>query len=200
MANSLICLFSVYFCLYSHQSHFVRSTSSHIELVSSLIVDVMRNDDEHSTLWLKSCWSRTEHLRFLKSTNRSYKLLQNALEADVDWTESQHFHHVWLAVDLNCPESIQFVMNTSDTHFGHPFRWILIHATDDIYDGLHLLADNNVIFAEFDEERNRYDLRQGNVSRRLLFMFGCFAFGFLVSTFQYQEKFGLNFSSEIQKK
>lgn len=164
MALPLKCgLLAVYICLCFSQPNCVHSKSSRIQRISSLIHDIMANDDQHSSLWLKTCWPITENVHFLKSTQRSYKLLQHALEADVNWDETQHFHHVWLAVDMNCAESVRFVVNTSVTYFGHPFRWILIDGSDDVYERLHLLPDNNVILAEFDGGSARYGLRQGEL-------------------------------------
>lgn len=163
MALQRKCLLAVYICLCFSQPHCVHSKSSRIQRISSLIQDVMANDDQHSSLWLKTCWPKTENLHFLKSTRRSYKLLQHALEADVSWDESEHFHHVWLAVDMHCEESVRFVVNTSGTYFGHPFRWILVDGTDDVYGRLHLLPDNNVILAAFDDGSDQYDLRQGEL-------------------------------------
>lgn len=149
-------------CVVDFQLIFISAEENRIEIVSNLIRDVLDNDDKHSSIWMKNCWPKIETLKFLKSTNRSYMLLQNPIESDVAWDEYQRrYHNVWFVVDVNCVESIQFLINMNKMYFRHPFRWILIDGNNDLLEHLHLLPDNNVIMAEFDMVRHRYLLIQG---------------------------------------
>lgn len=133
-----------------------------ITIISSLIRDVAENDDKHSSLWLKNCWSKSENLKFLKSTNRSYMLLQNGIETDVKWNEyNRQIQHFWFAIDLSCEDSLQFLMNTNTMYFTHPFRWILIDGNKNIYEKLVLPTDSNVVIAESANTDGHYVLKQG---------------------------------------
>lgn len=152
---------------------FISADRNRNGIVSSLIRDVLDNEDKHSCFWMKSCWPKFETLKLLRSTNRSYVLLQNPIRSDVAWDEYQrYYHNVWFGVDMNCEESIQFLANTNKMYFRHPFRWILIDGNSDIFEHLHLLPDNNVIWAQFDMARNRYSLVQGKDSLCKKVLFG----------------------------
>lgn len=141
---------------------FAHRESARIKVLQNLIRNVVGNDDPHPSVWLKNCWSTTENLEFFKSiTNHTYKRLQGALEADVDWNGRRYYQNVWFAVDMECDASEEFVRKTNESYFGHPFRWILIDGNAAIWDRLRLFMDSNVIFAHFEEAADRYSLRQG---------------------------------------
>lgn len=154
-------LLTILFTL-SFEKCVVNAQQNRNTIISSLIQDIAENDDKHSSLWLKNCWSKSENLKFLKSTNRSYMVLQKGIEADVKWNEyHRQIQNFWFAIDLSCEDSLQFLLNTNKMYFTHPFRWILIDGNKEIYEQLVLPTDSNVVLAEPADINGRYVLRQG---------------------------------------
>lgn len=162
MSTLIKYLLGAYYCLCFH-AYFVCPQTNRAKITQNLIRSIIVNEDGFSSIWLKNCQSKSDNLNFLKTTNRSFKLLQNALDVDVNWMERCDRHNFWFVVDLSCKASIDFVLKTNQTYFGHPFRWILIDGHVGIYENLHLLPDSNVIIAEFDEGTKGYILRQGTI-------------------------------------
>lgn len=163
MSSALRWLF-VLQCSATFCTSFAHRQSARIKIQKKLIRNVVENDDPHPSVWLKNCWSTTENVEFFKTnTNHTYKRLQGALEADVDWNGRRYYQNVWFAVDMACAASEEFVRKTNESYFGHPFRWILIDGNAAILDRLRLFMDSNVIFAHFEEADDRYVLGQGKI-------------------------------------
>lgn len=131
------------------------------EICSKLIADIIVNEQVASVLWIKSCWSKTDKLNFVKNTSIPIQIAEPI--ALTDFNVDENINKQWMFVDMNCEGSSDFLLNVNVKLFGHPFRWIIADATMDVIQNLPFLPGSNIVLANKNENTNKYTLRQGNV-------------------------------------
>lgn len=133
--------------------------------LSKLVDDVIENEQVPSVLWAKTCWPKIDEFHFFKQIAIPIQIVKS--NSPLNLTANEITNKLWFFIDMNCNESSDFLMNTEDKYFSHPYRWIIADASNDSIQNLTFLPGSNMILANQqlykDKQLNSgiYDLRQG---------------------------------------
>lgn len=128
--------------------------------LSKLVKKIIENEETPSVLWIKTCWSKSDEIVFIKSTVSLVQIVDSSAQINLSF-EDEAVSAQWFFVDISCEQNSDFLMNVQPRYFAHPYRWIIAGATDDSIQNLTLLTDSNVILANQNAESKQYDLKQG---------------------------------------
>lgn len=127
--------------------------------VSKLVKDVIENEQVPSVLWAKTCWPKIDDFNFVRSFEIPMQIVKS--NSPINLMLNGITNKLWFFIDMNCEASFDFLMNTQDTYFTHPYRWIIVDASNDSIENLAFLPGSNVILANQQLNSAKYELRQG---------------------------------------
>lgn len=135
------------------------------ETLSKLVKDVIENERVPSCLWAKTCWSKYDDFKFLKSMSIPVQVLK--LTASINLPVDEHTNKQWIFVDMSCEWNLDFLPNVDEKYLAHPYRWIIVDATHESIQNLTILPNSNIIVATQNVNSMEYVLKQGNIRKAI---------------------------------
>lgn len=129
------------------------------ESISTLVKDLIKNEEVSSMLWVKTCWPKTDDFKLTQIISIPIQIVKSHNLVNISVTDNTNKQ--WFLVDMSCGNSSHFLSNIDEHYFAHPFRWIIVDATNDSIRNLLFLPDSNVILANQEETSGKYILKQG---------------------------------------
>lgn len=157
--NAFLLIFSLsILALPSFQSKIVHNRP---KILTKFVKDLIENEKVPSTMWMKACWTKIDELNFIKSISIPIQIARPSA-TKIDLRIDENKNKQWFLIDVKCgEEAVDFLSSTDPKYFAHPFRWIIVDATQDAIQNLTLLPDSNIILANQDEQTEKYILKQG---------------------------------------
>lgn len=135
------------------------SNGQEVKIISNLVQDLIENEKVPSVLSVYSCWSKSDQLKFVKSSKIPVQL-NNQFKIQPRISDDRT-NKIWYFIDARCARSNQFLHQISGAYFAHPYRWIMFEPNEERLLNLTLLPDSNAIFVHFNANLSRFDLKQG---------------------------------------
>lgn len=130
--------------------------------VSTIIFDIIRNENIPSVISAINCWKPHENLEFLK---RSTAPIQISTHFKINPLRSDDLtNKLWYFIDMRCDQSVTFLHGIDEAYFAHPYRWILFEPKEKSLDDLPFLTDSNVILINSNHDKDSFILNQGDFS------------------------------------
>lgn len=143
-------------------SNFSTVHSHNSVLLSKLAKDIIENERVPSILHAKTCWSKSDDIAFVKDNSMPMQIVNSIAPIDLPYDDNSNKQ--WFFVDMNCKQYSTFLVSVDEKYFSHPYRWILIDATNDSIEHLHFLPDSNIILANRDPNSEQFHLKQGKIN------------------------------------
>lgn len=137
------------------------ASSQRSEELSMLVKHIVDHERVRCVLSAKTCWAKNDELTFAKTVSIPIQMIKTA--ESIDLPVDENTNRQWFFVDMNCDRNSNFLSNVDEKYFAHPYRWIIVEATNNSIRNLTLLPGSDIILANRDEHSGKYILTQGNI-------------------------------------
>lgn len=131
------------------------------ELISKLVKDIIENERVPSILYEKTCWFKNEEVNFAKSLRIPVQIVNSITPINLKLDENTNKQ--WIFVDMKCDQGFQILSTVHEKYLAHPYRWIIVDATNESIQSLNSLPGSNVICVNQEADSRKYVLKQGLV-------------------------------------
>lgn len=132
------------------------------EAIAKMLRDVIKSDENPSTLLTFTCWTKVEQVNFAAFVDIPTESISGHHS---HWNVSKHFISnpttIRGFVDMRCVESVKWLNEMNGKYFGRPFRWILYQPRSGSLGNLPFLIDSNVIVIHSSDSGKQFELEQG---------------------------------------
>lgn len=135
--------------------------SQRIHVITKLVQDLIKNEKVPTVLSIIACWTQSDNLYIAKSSGIPIQISSKwrIINRIIDDSTNKLMYFI----DMRCNGSYKFLGNLDKLYFSHPYRWIMFEPIEDRLANSTFLTDSNIIYVNFNQDSDQYNLKQGNL-------------------------------------